>query len=425
MDGRVRLIDLATRKPRAVVLAHKGGVWDMGLSADGKRFITGGPDKLVRLWDLAKVKEFQTYDKHAKGVSAVALSPDGPLAASGDYAGLVHVWEVATGKKRFEKRGSTLRMSALAFSPDGSQLAGGGLEPANYRSFIGSTRATQLHVWTLANGAARILPDRASRIAFTPDGNLAGAGFYLDFRRGPTGGTYGDGHSYAVLCDLSGKRRFRVDEHWSGMALSADGRYMATGWGSRRHMGGIVTSGSPEGIHLWEVATGQQVWVQRMQEADAAVMTLTRDSSTLIAGTQRGTWHYHDLRPPDWEEPATWKDADYDRAWQLLAGSDAVKAYAAVWDLSSRGNEAVAWLRKQVKPIAVPGERIKRLLADLENAKPSLDRLRAGRLLSVLERIGTREARVLLDELAKGAPGAYMTEEARRASGRVAMRIGR
>jgi hypothetical protein len=254
--------------------------------------------------------------------------------------------------------------------------------------------------------------------------------------------------------------------------VSADGRYIAAGWGSDRHRAGMGTGEYPEGLHLYEVATGQQVWVRPIEAQDASVMTLTRDSRTLIVGTHHGTWDYHDLRPVDWKEPARWRDRDYDLAWQVLAERDAVKGYTAVWNLSSRGNEAVAWLRKQVKPGTIPRSRIKGYLADLDSndfetrrtarqelaklgeaaeaalreaskappsaevkhaleqllallEKRSPERLRAGRLLTVLERIGTRQARTLLDELAKGAAGAYLTEEARRASGRVALRGGR
>ena len=83
MDGRVRVVDLSLRRERASVLAHKGGVWAMGLSAAGQHFITGGADQSARIWDLARVKEVRAHEGHTAVVSAVALSADGRLAASG------------------------------------------------------------------------------------------------------------------------------------------------------------------------------------------------------------------------------------------------------------------------------------------------------------------------------------------------------
>jgi hypothetical protein len=61
--------------------------------------------------------------------------------------------------------------------------------------------------------------------------------------------------------------------------------------------------------------------------------------------------------------------------------------------------------------------RIMRLLERVtgERFNPSAHRLRAVRAVEVLERIGDAKARQLLDILAKGAPAAQLTVEARAA----------
>jgi hypothetical protein len=63
----------------------------------------------------------------------------------------------------------------------------------------------------------------------------------------------------------------------------------------------------------------------------------------------------------------------------------------------------------------VPG----RLLERLELAPVAGERLQALRAVEVLERVGTPEARRLLETLAGGAPGARLTWEARAALGRL------
>jgi hypothetical protein len=47
-----------------------------------------------------------------------------------------------------------------------------------------------------------------------------------------------------------------------------------------------------------------------------------------------------------------------------------------------------------------------------ETSKPSPERLRLLRSVEVLEMAGTAECRTLLQQLADGAPGAQLTEEA-------------
>jgi hypothetical protein len=163
---------------------------------------------------------------------------------------------------------------------------------------------------------------------------------------------------------------------------------------------------------------------------------------------------------------------DFARAWQELGGTSPAKAYAALWDLTSRGDGAVRWLRKSWQPASAE-ERARRLLAGLdgddfaqrekarreleelaEEAEPVLrtalakptsaelrqaakrllarlegpaspGRLRQVRALTVLERIGTPQARRLLHDLGKGPAGTYLREQALLAEVRLAERARR
>jgi hypothetical protein len=152
--------------------------------------------------------------------------------------------------------------------------------------------------------------------------------------------------------------------------------------------------------------------------------------------------------------------------WAALADADAAKAYEAMRALGASPAQAVPWLRERVRPVKAVVERRKlaRLIADLGSedfavrdeatreleklgeqaeaalraglaARPeleprrrmerlleklngqvlSLEALRALRALEVLEHAGTAEAKALLADLAKGAPEARLTREARAA----------
>jgi hypothetical protein len=61
----------------------------------------------------------------------------------------------------------------------------------------------------------------------------------------------------------------------------------------------------------------------------------------------------------------------------------------------------------------------KRLLDKLAAAQLSPEQLLAQRATDVLERIGTPEAKALLERLARGADGVWLTQEARASLGRL------
>jgi HEAT repeat protein len=171
-----------------------------------------------------------------------------------------------------------------------------------------------------------------------------------------------------------------------------------------------------------------------------------------------------DLRPAaNAQEPG-----ELEKRWQALAGDDAAKAFAAIRELAATPKDTVAWIKERLKPAApIDMKHVEELLKQLDSdqfkvrdtattellkfdeqivpvldkalaANPTLEskqrleglrgkrtgiilqgeRLRAYRAIEVLERIGTPEARQVLQALAKGAPGALITTSAQAAPSR-------
>jgi hypothetical protein len=103
---------------------------------------------------------------------------------------------------------------------------------------------------------------------------------------------------------------------------------------------------------------------------------------------------------------------------RLIAGLDADTFAAreqAAAALAKLGEAAAGGLRRALagRPTPEVRRRLERLLAELGPRPPQ--RLRAVRALEVLEHVGTAEARQALGELAAGAPGAWLTGQAREA----------
>jgi WD40 repeat protein len=130
-DKAVRLWEVASGKPLAVLEGHADAVAGLSFSPDGKALASAGYDHAVKLWDLSSWRAggvnppSQTLTGHKNWVLAVAFSPDGLTLASASSDRTAKLWDVATGQERaaFTRHRGSVR--AVAFSPDGSTLATG------------------------------------------------------------------------------------------------------------------------------------------------------------------------------------------------------------------------------------------------------------------------------------------------------------
>lgn len=162
---------------------------------------------------------------------------------------------------------------------------------------------------------------------------------------------------------------------------------------------------------------------------------------------------------------------ELETSWAALGDEDAARAYQAIWRLTSAPRRTTTFLQERLRPIVIDEQRLQRMIADLdhdqfavrERASKELDvlehaaeialrqvlknrpclevqrrterilkglhgpvtsseRLRALRAVEVLEHIGDSAAQHLLEILAKGAPEARLTEEAKASLARLTRR---
>ncbi|MCI0461324.1 MAG: sigma-70 family RNA polymerase sigma factor [Gemmataceae bacterium] len=438
--GEIVLRDTPTgeERRRIKVEAFKGEI--SAFSPDGKTLAARSyPDGTLRLYDLAARKErlaLAIPGKPGAGTNPHTLfSPDGRwVAASG--VGKLWLWETATGR---ECRQIPLPPRAggvwMAFSPDARVLALIPKVDAGAILLEVATGRPRRVYGSLRPGRG---PDQAQAIPGSP----------------PFPGQGPVNKDFELLMASGGSECYP--------AFSPDGRLLA------------LRGDAPwtEAL-VWDVAKGTELARFGGKQGKLEAVAFSPEGRRLVTGHTDTTALVWDISRLGKAAPAT-KDLSpkaLDQLWADLQGEDAEKAYDAILALASAPRQAVPLLRKHLRPAPPPDEQeVARLLAGLDAASfserqkagaalerlgwsvtPALrqalakgpletrkrieellgrietrpltpDELRAVRAAEALERIGTSEARQVLQTLAGGAAGAPATEDARAALRRLARR---
>jgi hypothetical protein len=390
----------------------------------------------------------------------LAFSPDGKLLAevfctADRQNSVVHLWDVAAGKRcEREPLGECPR-----FSPDGSILI----------TLEGSTDKT-IDFWETATGkkAHTISTKEDIRcLALSPDGKVLATGsdkitlYPLSWDKASSvqGGT---------------PRLVAYPPHWgiTALAFSPDGRVLASSSSSDHAIYLWETASGKErarfqGHGIAAASASLDVWSLSFTVDGRRLASGSFDSTILIWDVTGRLQGERGASAPWLLRPAKLSDKELRSLWIELASNDAARAGRAVWTLAAAGSPTVPFLRTRLRPTArVASETVTRLVADLDaddfhvrekareeleqfgetcepalrealakrpsaearrslqrllsqleeaRKEPSGETLRDVRAVEVLEQIGTREARQVLETLAAGASGAYRTHEARAA----------
>ncbi|MBY0229966.1 MAG: WD40 repeat domain-containing protein [Gemmataceae bacterium] len=385
-DG-LSIRDAASGARRALLEGVERYASGLAHSPDGRRVaavfhpgIFGKPGRLV-VWDIPSAKRLVDEDvPHRAGVGLL-FAPDGKRLLHLDEDGGARLIDLGTGKAtpaaRFFRRGREYGYMGIgaAWSPDGALLAGTAEEGIVLRD--GRTNAV-VRSWEHRGRREEIYG--ITKLAWSPDGRLlAGMGV----------------RSVVVWEAASGKPVARIEgrsRRLTCLAFSPDGRLLATG-------------GDDANIHLWRSAgpaRGGDLWARLASEdagdAHAAAWELVDSAggARLLA---------RNLSPQRAMPDAVMK--------RILAGLDSdeyKERQKAEADLLAHGPGATSQVKREME--REPLEVRKRLGRVLKAWAASDDTRRLPRAVMALEK---SRAWTLLEKLAGGAPGAPLTEEAKKA----------
>jgi WD40 repeat protein len=434
----VRFWDTATGKQLRKLEPFHTGVNQVAFSPDGKRVVACGwwGKRDASVWEADTFKKVLDVKGHLFCAHLLALSSDGKkLATVGGATSPddVIVWDLETGKRlaRHPKLGES--SAHVVFLPGDRTLALGDA----------GLREGSIHLWDWETNRERALKVPGSNMAFSPDGWLV------------------------AVADRGGTKLIEVltgAEVWSAPATSVPATPGPLAHGSLAFApdGRTIAVGSGTGVvHLFDWSREDPGLSFRGCDAGPYHMAFSRGGSRL-AGVDNATaliWDVSDVvgRSP---EKRTKVEARELEDWcRSLSSTDARAGYRAMWKLAAARDDAVAVLKGQLRPAQTDAGQIARWIADLDDddfatrEKASLELTKLGeavagqlgsalkkphsleqqrrlklilaglkgvsparlgqvRGIMVLEQVASPSARAVLVTLAKGEPGAFLTQQA-------------
>ena len=463
-EGAIRLWDIAARKQRACWSDAKMPFQCLTYSPDA-RLLAAVNVRGVHLWEPATGRALRSLPQNLASIASVCFSAEARFLAIAERSRLgfdqasVHLFELRQGKDVQKIKVRAVDDPLMTFLADSSTLVVCG---ARWTYWDADSGLDQTRFFTddhfrlpeMTKHDVRLRMElvhfSATFSDFSPNGRLLAR---IDDERVRL---YDIGTS-GPRCELSPGYPVRFQ-------FSTDSRFLLC---RKQHVEDM--------IYLWEVHSGKQVspFVCLNQPIDAEA--LGPDGFTLATAMRDGTILLHDIRPRAWTRVrrsglASW---ELQRCWRTLMSSDGWAADEAAWMLAAAPKQSLPLLREQLHRCSTD-EEIARLIQQLDSdsfpmreaateklqrldlaAEPALRRvlrsrpslelrrrakdlledidrhrtpgpagesLRAVRAIRALEHMDTKEARIILEDLARGGAGAWQTQEAREAVQRLKLR---
>lgn len=445
--GVLRLWDTATSRQLQLLEGRYHRITCCLFSCDGKQVISAGlADSLgqvaFQVWNVADGKPLRRFEIKGKdfwpSVRAAAISADGKRLAAAisleqedKPAALLVVWDLATGRRlsqkpyRFEAAPDSdafpPEAAYMAFTPDGESVGVWLNDRAGFEEV-----ATGTLLATLPKGIGQ----RGRPMVFSPEGRLVAASWRTE--RGTP--------CFALIEMASGEELIHLKpEQCGAVAFTPDGR-------------GVVVVDS-ERLSVWDTDTGNKLYQLVLPHGlDDRAGVIALPGGRVATAMTEGDILVWDLAPAAWPIRQPVRELDREKLnalWSDLA-ADAHKAHRSIYKLADAPAQTVPFLKDRLQPVTVDRKRIEKLLADLDSdsfekreaasrelvrmryrtdlllrralenrpslemrrrleailagpKRPPAEALRTLRAVTVLERIGTPEARRILEKLAGGA----------------------
>lgn len=354
----VRRLLLAHPHLKAFLPGHKGLVWSVAFSRDGKTLATAGADGSVILWDVEKgQQQGAPLTGHVGEVNTVVFSVDGLTLASGGDDGKVILWNVTTGTQQGGPlTGHKGFVTSVAFSPDGKTLVSGSTGHEDDPTLGAETKAEKkndlppaLILWDVNTHRPEFLGGHDAGVigvAFSSDGKTLAS---VDTKQKRSrSASSGESHGSLILWDV-GTQSGAKPRMLRTVALE----YPPSAVAFRPNSGTLAVAYAPGWVDLFEVAKPASTPRRLMLYLGASSIAFSFDGSMLAVGSDDGIVDRWDLtqsgdptrlEPLKGEGGVTSVDFTVKAGFTLASGHD--DGSVILWDLEER----------EQKPLATPAD---------------------------------------------------------------------
>jgi len=317
-DKMVKVWDAGTGAELMTLRGHTGAIESVAFSPDGRRIVSGSRDKTIKVWDAATGAELMTLRGHKGGVVAL-FAPNGKRIVSASEDKTIRVWDAQTGEQVMTLRGHEAPLWCLNISPDGKRIVSG-------------SKDKTIKVWDASTGTELMTlsghEGYVSCAAFSPDGKRILSGSWdktIKVWNAATGAELMTlaGHTRSVTC----------------VAFSPNGKR-------------ILSGSRDKTIKMWDAATGTELMTLRGHKGTVKEIAVNADGEHIVSNSSDGEIKLWDLaidreRMNMYAGDGVWRGRGFGfspNGKRILSGS--AEGMVTVWDRSS-GTELMAFGRPE------------------------------------------------------------------------------
>jgi len=257
----------AVVKPKATIRSHKGEVWALAFSPDGKMLASGDDDGVVQLWTADGKRRLTALKTDRSKIRDLAFNPKLPILAAGRGSGLVELISLRTGRAMGVAGRHASWVRCVVFSSDGKMILSGGNDVRAYLRDLKKGKPV----------AVFHRPDsQFEDMAFSPDGKLIAM---CIARRRPEGGWGGAMELWDPSTGKLSRTLMAKSAHVNSVAFSPDGRRLFYGFEKGIALVWDLSRTEPGAKHE-RVLAGHDLGVDSVMVSD--------DSKRLMTGGNEG-----------------------------------------------------------------------------------------------------------------------------------------
>jgi WD40 repeat protein len=242
-------------RPLRQINAHRGGVWALDISPDGRQIASGGWDQRVRLWRTSDGTSEGALDDHGGNVLSVVYSHDGRFLAAAGNTDQIKLWAVRGRRLVQSIGGNHSYQESVRFSSDGQLI-------------ISSSGDGRISLWRITDGS--LVQDIQPKVG------------------AQTMAIHPDGRSLALGCADSTVRLWAIRENVPLQVLGGHGSGVnCLDYGLS---GGLLASGDGAGVvRLWDLDTGTVRQELRGHQNAVRSVVVHPDGQTVASGGVDGS----------------------------------------------------------------------------------------------------------------------------------------